>query len=80
MPTVKEVAVVGAKSKTWGEQVVAFLAGSATHEELDSFCLEHLARFKRPKKYIFLESLPKNNYGKILKKNLRDQLLGRTFD
>ena len=80
LPTVKEVAVVGAKSKTWGEQVVAFLAGSATHEELDSFCLEHLARFKRPKKYIFLESLPKNNYGKILKKNLRDQLLGRTFD
>lgn len=74
LPTVKEVAVVGAKSKKWGEEVVAFLVGGASKDELDSYCLNHLARFKRPKKYIFLDSLPKNNYGKILKKNLRDQL------
>ena len=73
-PTVREVAVVGFENEKWGEDVVAFVVGTAVKEELDSYCLENLARFKRPKKYVFLESLPKNNYGKILKKTLRDQL------
>ena len=73
-PTVREIAVVGFENEKWGEDVVAFVVGTAVKEELDSYCLENLARFKRPKKYVFLESLPKNNYGKILKKTLRDQL------
>ena len=73
-PTVREIAVVGFENEKWGEDVVAFVVGAAVKEELDSYCLENLARFKRPKKYVFLESLPKNNYGKILKKKLRDQL------
>jgi long-chain acyl-CoA synthetase len=77
---VTEVAVVGTKNEKWGEEVVAFVVGRATQREMDNHCLNHLARFKRPKRYIFLDSLPKNNYGKILKKNLRDQLLRRTFD
>ncbi|MBK8176735.1 MAG: AMP-binding protein [Rhodospirillales bacterium] len=41
---------------------------------LDRLCLDHLARFKRPKRYIFVDSLPKNNYGKVLKTALRKQL------
>lgn len=73
-PTVREIAVVGFENEKWGEDVVAFVVGTAVKEELDSYCLENLARFKRPKKYVFLESLPKNNYGKILKKTLRYQL------
>jgi acyl-CoA synthetase (AMP-forming)/AMP-acid ligase II len=77
---VTEVAVVGTKNEKWGEEVVAFVVGRATQREMDNHCLNHLARFKRPKRYIFLDSLPKNNYGKVLKKNLRDQLLRRTFD
>ena len=80
LTTVKEVAVVGTPSEKWGEEVVAFVVGNATQGQLDYHCLTHLARFKRPKKYIFLDSLPKNNYGKILKKDLRNQLLRRTFD
>ena len=80
LPTVREIAVVGIENKKWGEDVVAFVVGTAVEEELDSYCLENLARFKRPKKYVFLESLPKNNYGKILKKNLRDQLSKGAFD
>ena len=80
LTTVTEVAVVGTANEKWGEEVVAFVVGHATQRELDSHCLNHLARFKRPKRYIFLDSLPKNNYGKILKKNLRLQLLRRTFD
>ena len=42
--------------------------------QLDALCLEHIARFKRPKRYRIVESLPKNNYGKVLKTVLREQL------
>ncbi|HJV85976.1 MAG TPA: AMP-binding protein [Noviherbaspirillum sp.] len=72
---VAEVAVVGAPDPEWGEVVVAFVvpaAGSAvTEEALDRHCLEQIARFKRPKRYVLLDQLPKNNYGKVLKTELR---------
>ncbi len=74
-PEVAEVAVVGAPDPEWGEVVVAFVvpaAGSAvTAESLDRHCLEQIARFKRPKRYVLVEQLPKNNYGKVLKTELR---------
>jgi long-chain acyl-CoA synthetase len=37
-------------------------------------CLEHIARFKRPREYRFVDALPKNNYGKVLKTELRARL------
>jgi long-chain acyl-CoA synthetase len=40
-------------------------------DELDRLCLDHIARFKRPRHYRFVEALPKNNYGKVLKTELR---------
>ena len=43
-------------------------------EALDAFCLNEIARFKRPKRYELVESLPKNNYGKVLKTELRQRL------
>jgi long-chain acyl-CoA synthetase len=43
---------------------------------LDRVCLDQIARFKRPRVYRFLASLPKNNYGKVLKTELRDLLKG----
>ena len=74
-PRVREASVVGRKDAEWGEVVVAFIAGQGvTPEELDALCLEHIARFKRPKEYRFVESLPKNNYGKVLKTALREML------
>ena len=45
-----------------------------TPAELDQLCLDNIARFKRPKDYKFVEALPKNNYGKILKTELRKLL------
>ena len=42
-------------------------------DELDTLCLAAIARFKRPRDYVFLETLPKNNYGKVLKTELRKQ-------
>ncbi|WP_300296989.1 long-chain fatty acid--CoA ligase [Ferrovibrio sp.] len=72
---VSEVSVVGKPHVDWGEEVVAFVVpreGVALSEEvLDRLCLDHIARFKRPKQYRFVAALPKNNYGKVLKTELR---------
>lgn len=74
-PEVAEVSVIGAPHPDWGEEVVAYVVGRAsggvTAEALDALCLDHIARFKRPKRYEFVEALPKNNYGKVLKTELR---------
>jgi long-chain acyl-CoA synthetase len=68
---VREVSVIGRPDAEWGEVVVAYVAGAANPDELDALCLSRIARFKRPKEYVFIDSLPKNNYGKILKTELR---------
>jgi long-chain acyl-CoA synthetase len=73
-PAVAEVGVVGARDPEWGERVVAFVVprGDAPDPaELDRLCLDHIARFKRPKEYRFIDRLPKNNYGKVVKTELR---------
>jgi long-chain acyl-CoA synthetase len=74
--SVSEVAVVGAPDPEWGEVVVAFVVSDGPLDEaaLDAHCRAHIARFKRPKRYIAIESLPKNNYGKVLKTDLRARL------
>ncbi len=68
---VREVSVIGRPDQEWGEVVVAYVVGEAASGELDALCLSQIARFKRPKHYVFVDALPKNNYGKILKTDLR---------
>ena len=68
---VREVSVIGRPDRDWGEAVVAYVVGEASAAELDALCLSRIARFKRPKNYVFVDALPKNNYGKILKTELR---------
>jgi long-chain acyl-CoA synthetase len=70
-PRVREASVIGRPDREWGEIVVAYVVGDATAQELDALCLGEIARFKRPKDYVFVSTLPKNNYGKILKTELR---------
>ena len=75
---VHEVSVVGRASAEWGEEVVAFVVAHTgqglDQAALDAHCLDRIARFKRPKDYVFVDELPKNNYGKVLKTVLRDRL------
>jgi fatty-acyl-CoA synthase len=73
-PGVSEACVVGAPDAEWGEVVVAFIVGAARPAELDAHLLQRIARFKRPKRYLTVEQLPKNSYGKVLKRELRQQL------
>ncbi|HMQ71495.1 MAG: AMP-binding protein [Rhodoferax sp.] len=77
-PGVAEAAVVGAPDPAWGEVVVAFVVprpGERIDERvLDAHCLAHIARYKRPRRYVVVDALPKNHYGKLLKTVLRDRL------
>jgi long-chain acyl-CoA synthetase len=77
-PAVAEVSVVGQPHPEWGEAVVAFVVAAegfpVDTAALDALCLDHLARFKRPKRYLVVDGLPKNNYGKVLKTELRSML------
>ena len=79
---VSECAVVGRPHQEWGEEVIAFIALSEGQEvdkkELDQLCLDNIARFKRPKDYRIARALPKNNYGKIVKRELRNWLENET--
>ena len=74
-PAVFECAVIGRPHPDWGEEPVAFVvphpAQTIDPDELEALCLANIARFKRPREYRFVESLAKNNYGKILKTELR---------
>ncbi len=72
-PAVQEVAVIGVADERLGQHVTAVVVGAVTEDELDAHCLDSpLARFKRPREYRFVDSLPKSASGKILRRMLRD--------
>jgi len=74
-PGVDEAAVIGIPSVEWGETVKAFVVPRPgvrlDVEDLSQFCRTRLASFKRPEAFAFLDTLPKNPVGKILRKDLR---------
>jgi 2-furoate---CoA ligase len=80
-PKVAEVAIVAAPDDRLGQRVVAVVVadGELTADELDAYCLasDSLARFKRPREYRFVESLPKSPSGKILRRLLREETPAR---
>ncbi|MFX0579514.1 AMP-binding protein [Nocardia nepalensis] len=77
-PAVAETAVVGRADAEWGELPVAFVVTApdttVTAIELDALCLDRLARYKRPRDYLFVAELPKNGYGKVRKTELREHI------
>lgn len=74
-PAVREVAVIGVPDQKWGEAIKAVVSlnpgQSLTEDDLISFCKDNIASYKKPKSVDFVDELPKNNYGKILKRELR---------
>lgn len=76
-PAVQEVAVIGIPDEFWGESVKACVVlkpgKTATEEDIISFCAERMASYKKPKSVDFLAELPKSNYGKVLKRTLREK-------
>ena len=77
-PGVLEVSVIGQHHPDWGEEVIAYVVpreqARVSAAELDALCIGNIARFKRPKGYVFIDALPKSAYGKILKTDLRERL------
>jgi long-chain acyl-CoA synthetase len=76
---VRAVAVVGGPHPEWGETVVAFVVPAddgapPPTDELDQACLDRIARYKRPRDYRFIDDLPTNNNGKVVKRELLEQL------
>jgi long-chain acyl-CoA synthetase len=76
-PNVAEVAVIGLPDPEWGESVTAVLVAVQGHAldlgRLETLCLDRVARFKRPKHWRVVDSLPKNSAGKVLKRELRER-------
>jgi acyl-CoA synthetase (AMP-forming)/AMP-acid ligase II len=75
--SVAEAAVIGVPDPTWVERVHAVIVlkanTPATEEEIIAFCKKHIASYKAPKSVEFVDSLPKNPQGKILKKTIRSK-------
>ena len=80
-PAVAEAAIIGVADERWGEAVCAVVVlrpeASATADDLISFCRTRLAKFKTPKTVVFVNALPRNAAGKVLKRQLREEVRTR---
>jgi fatty-acyl-CoA synthase len=72
-PAVEEVAVIGLPDEEWGELLTGVVVGDASVESLDSYARERLASHKVPRRWLFVEELPRNPTGKVLKRELRER-------
>jgi len=76
-PKVEDVAVIGVPDETWGEEpravVIAKKGEKPTEEEIMEWCRERLASFKRPRTVVFVDDLPRNPMGKLIKREIREK-------
>ncbi|MBV9496808.1 MAG: AMP-binding protein [Acidobacteria bacterium] len=75
-PLVADAAVVPVADATWGEVGVAFVVATAEREELEAWLGERLSKYKLPRRFVFVEALPRTPYGKVEKHRLSDMLNG----
>jgi fatty-acyl-CoA synthase len=73
-PLVSDAAVVAVPDDTWGEVAVAFVVGTASEEELTAWLTSRIAKYKIPKRFVFLDALPRTPYGKVVKADLQSML------
>ena len=82
-PSIADAAVIGQDSAKWGESPLAILVRNGeelTEAEVLAHCESNLARFKLPKGAIFVDEIPRNPSGKILKRVLREQYPGPALE
>jgi len=76
-PKVEDVAVIGVPDETWGEEpravVIPKKGEKPTEEEIMEYCRQGLASFKRPRTVVFVDELPRNPMGKLIKKDIREK-------
>jgi fatty-acyl-CoA synthase len=73
-PAVADAAVIAVPDETWGEVGIAFVVGSASEEELAQYLTLRIAKYKLPKRFVFIDALPRTPYGKVVKEELRKRL------
>jgi fatty-acyl-CoA synthase len=74
-PGVSDAAVLAIPDETWGEVAVAFVVGSEiSAEQLNDYLASRLSKYKLPKRFIFVDALPRTPYGKVVKQELREKL------
>jgi fatty-acyl-CoA synthase len=69
-PSVSDAAVVAVPDETWGEVAIAFIVGTASVEELTAWLTSRIAKYKIPRRFVFIEALPRTPYGKVVKADL----------
>jgi fatty-acyl-CoA synthase len=79
-PDVIEATALGVEDKEWGHRLRAFVVktdgASIGEDDIKTYVKDHLARYKVPREVVFLDELPRNPTGKVLKRELRDIAVG----
>ncbi|HEX7828088.1 MAG TPA: AMP-binding protein [Thermoanaerobaculia bacterium] len=73
-PAVSDAAVIAIPDETWGEAGIAFVVCTASEGELVEYLSSRIAKYKLPKRFIFIDALPRTPYGKVVKEELRKRL------
>jgi fatty-acyl-CoA synthase len=73
-PSVSDAAVVAVPDETWGEVGVAFVVGTVSADELSAYLALRVAKYKVPRRFVFVDALPRTPYGKVVKEELRKLL------
>ncbi len=73
-PSVSDAAVIAIPDETWGEVGVAFVVGTANEETLAQYLGQRIAKYKVPRRFVFIDALPRTPYGKVVKEELRRRL------
>jgi fatty-acyl-CoA synthase len=71
---VSDAAVIAVPDETWGEVGVAFVVGKLSERDLNEYLEMRIAKYKVPRRFVFMDALPRTAYGKVVKEDLRKLL------
>jgi fatty-acyl-CoA synthase len=73
-PAVSDAAVIAVPDETWGEVGIAFVVSTASADDLSAYLMMRIAKYKVPRRFVFIDALPRTPYGKVVKEELRKRL------